>query len=243
MRRFVKRSIDNQKKLFFILVLTAAVSGLFAFLIQYFFGESRVYRGELYVELNAEVKPTVNIYTAGMMVDLAVWEGSEVKIECVAELPIIVETDKFGEEITISQDDGFAVSIFTLDMFRYKLKVFLPQHIEYKSVSVITSGGNIDVDSYLLKAERVSVETKNAAVKVLRANCVYVIRTQSGDVYMDYDYLMTAAVIESESGNILIKVPDYNFDKSETMLRARTENGELDIIKKDTNLPENYPLL
>ena len=230
-RRFVKRSLDNKKKIFLILLSIAVGTGLSAFAVQYFFGESSVYRSVEYYE----VKPVVSILTGGMAVEVAVWDGEEIKIETVAELPIFVD-DESEQEIIISQNDDFVVSIFTLDMFRYKLKVYLPVY-EYKEINIISAGGNVNVDSYRLESERVLIDTKNADVDVRRATGIYVINTVSGDVYLDYDFLVAAAVVESDSGNVQVCIPYYYADRANAKLRVRTRTGSYEIIEKDEVIP------
>jgi len=246
-RNFVKRSIELKRKLFLILLSIAIISGAGAFALQYYYGESSVYRNTTYYE----VKPYIDIYTAGMPVEITTWNGDEIRIECVAELPLIVN-DEDELEIIISQDDSFAISIFTLDMFRYKMKVYLPQnpqfskyseHGKYQQINVVSAGGNVDFNSYQLDCERVGIETKNADVNVIRATNLYVISTRSGNVYMDFDFLESANVIETESGDVQIKIPDYEAAQINSKLRVTTKTGNYTIIEKDMDLPENYPLL
>ena len=55
-RNFVKKSLDNQKKLFIILISVCAASGLLALVLN---GESNVYRAEHYIELNPEKRQTL----------------------------------------------------------------------------------------------------------------------------------------------------------------------------------------
>jgi hypothetical protein len=144
LKSFVKRSLDGEKKLLLILLIISASSGALAFSLQYFFGESTVYRDEFYIDLEPGVNPIVNINTAGMPVEIVYWSGDDIKVQCVAELPLIVdvtaEESLYGtinsQIITISQDDGFAISIFTPDMFRYNLKVFLPESVEFEEINV-----------------------------------------------------------------------------------------------------------
>jgi hypothetical protein len=127
-RRFVRRSIELRKKLLLILAAVSLTTGAAAVLLR---GESTVYRAVA----EYEPRPYVNIYTAGMPLVVSEWDGEYIRIEVVSELPLIVELCDDGLEITISQDDGFAVSIFTLDMFRYRLLVQLPRDYPFKEVN------------------------------------------------------------------------------------------------------------
>jgi hypothetical protein len=248
-RRFVKRSIELKKRLFLIFATTSIVSGIGVFVVQYWFGDFLkvdAYKDEFYIELNAQIKPIININTAGMPLEIAIWSGDEIKVECVAELPLIIEeSERGGEELTISQDDGFAVSLFTKDLFRYKLKVHLPQFIEYKQINITSAGGDVSINSWQLNAGRILIETKNADVSVIRPSCLYMIYTWSGNIYMDYDFLVSSAIIETGSGNVEIRIPDYYIGTQDVdrKLRVHTKSGEFVITGKDTSLPENYPLL
>ena len=151
--KFVKKSIDNRKKLLIILVCISFVSGISAFLLQFFLGGSTIYRAELFIEVVDDVNPTILINTAGMRVEVVPWDGETVKIECVSELPLIIEdiTEESNQgliknqTVTISQDDGFVVSLFTTELFRYRMKVYLPQSRVYKEITVNSSVANTNV--------------------------------------------------------------------------------------------------
>jgi DUF4097 and DUF4098 domain-containing protein YvlB len=240
-RKYVKKSIDNQKKLFLILLAVTVISGILAFTVQITFGGSSVYRDELFVSIETGFKQTINIYTAGMPVTISLWNGDDVRIRCVAELPLIIQQTE--NEITISQDDGFAVSMFTLDMFRYAMEIELPRALEYRRLNITTAGGNVFLNSHHLVAELVTVESKNASINVTRAACDYEIRTRSGDVYMDFDFVVSPVQIITDSGNVRIKIPDYDMGKAEEMFNIDTVSGTVTIIEKDSSLPENFPLL
>ena len=152
-RGFVKKSLDNQKKLLVILAAISILSAGLSVAAQFAAGDgsflsgSTVYRDEFYIELDPNARrPTVNVSTAGMPVEVATWNGNNIKVECVAELPLIIDiSDEFELEITISQDDSFAVSIFTFDLFRYNLKVYLPLGFDYRELNVSTNSGNMSV--------------------------------------------------------------------------------------------------
>ena len=144
-RNFVKKSLDNQRKIFLILLIISVSSGLLALTVQLLFGKSSVYRDTLYIEVDSSLRPSVSVYTAGMPVEIELWDGEDIKVDCVAELPLIITQEDEGRFITISQDDGFAVSIFTFDLFRYKLKVYIPKNVEYREVNVATNSGNIEI--------------------------------------------------------------------------------------------------
>jgi hypothetical protein len=133
-RRFVKKSIDIQKTLLIVLISISAVTGLLAFFIN---GESTVYRDELILQN----KPVIDIYSAGMRVEILAWDGDVIKVECVAELPLIIEETE--DSLKISQDDGFVVSVFTLDMFSYRMVIYLPRSPEfgeYTQVNIHSAG-------------------------------------------------------------------------------------------------------
>jgi hypothetical protein len=239
-RSFVKRSLDIKKKLFIILVSISVGAGVGAVLLN---GESSVYRDEFYIPLNPydETRQVLNIHTAGMPLEVAVHNGEGIKVVCVAESPLIIDNEQ-ENEISIIQDDGFAVSLFTLDMFRYKLRVYLPRGVEFREINIVSVGGNIDIDSHSIRAGRVNIATKSGRVSVLRAVSVYSINTGSGDVVMDFDRLEALAAIESRSGNVSVRVPDYEMYNVDSRLRIDT-SGEVEIIEKDMSLPENIPVL
>ncbi|MCL2035901.1 MAG: hypothetical protein FWG83_00750 [Oscillospiraceae bacterium] len=107
----------------------------------------------MFIEVVDDVNPTILINTAGMRVEVVPWDGETVKIECVSELPLIIEdiTEESNQgliknqTVTISQDDGFVVSLFTTELFRYRMKVYLPQSRVYKEITVNSSVANTNV--------------------------------------------------------------------------------------------------
>jgi hypothetical protein len=235
---------------------------MFAFVIQTLFGESSVYRDEFYLELTPGVKPIINISTAGMPAEILTWKGTQIKIRVISELPLIIETDKFGEEFWINQDDSFAISLLSFDMFRYKLTVYLPQSAEYKRLNITTAGGNVILNGKNLDTSFVQVETKNASVYLNNVNAESTVKTQSGNIYTDCDFYTLPVFIETKSGRVEVKIPDYAsielIHSTKTgkitggftekgiepiRLHVITESGDLVIIEKDTSLPENYPVL
>lgn len=147
-RNFVRKSLDNQKKLIIILAAVSVISGVLAAGTQLLFGKSSVYRDEFYIAIDPNLsRPEVNINTAGIPVTVGVWDGEDIKVECIDELPLIVDiSEAFEQEITISQDDSFAVSLFTFDLFRYNLKVFLPASVDYRAIKVDTNSGDIEIN-------------------------------------------------------------------------------------------------
>jgi len=243
-RSFVKKSLDNKKKIFLVLLTTSIVSGLLALVFR---GESTVYRGEHLVELNPERSQTLNIHTAGMPVRVSVWNSDEIKVTAVAELPIIIrDKDPDGEfldEITIAQDDSFAISLFTPELFRYHLNVYLPRAAVFDEINIVTVSGNVNVNSLSLKSDMVNITTKSGSVDVSRATCIYVINTLSGNVTMDFDFFDHLAIIDTVSGNVTVRVPDYIAGNLEGKLRANSQSGQIRIIEKDSSLPENFPII
>jgi hypothetical protein len=131
-RNFVKRSLDNQKKLLIILLTVTVISGLSAAVLQILFGGSSVYREVIFIE----PKPIININAVGIPLEVDIWDGDTVRVESVAELPLIIVESERDRELTIERNDDFAISIFTLDMFRYKLKVYLPESFEFNVVNI-----------------------------------------------------------------------------------------------------------
>ena len=202
-KQFVLNCIKNKKRVFAGLISISVLSGVGAFLMQYMYGNSSVYRAELL----AEAKPSVNIITAGMPVQIATWNGSEIKLECVSELELLIEeTDK---AITVKQDDGFAVSIFTADVFRYNLKVWLPEDGDYKEVNIISAGGDINIDGAWLSVKKITVSAKNGNIGIDGADSLFYIKTGTGNVRIDYISFLSPTVIETGSGAVELSVPDY----------------------------------
>jgi hypothetical protein len=233
------------KLLLVIMSAVTVLSGIAAVLLELRLRDSdrwgtRVYRATHYIELTAGVAPIININTAGMSVELAVWDGDSVRVRCVAELPLMIseEADQGFHEITISQDDGFAISFLTLDMFRYHLRICLPRSAQYQQINMISAGGDIDINGHHLRVlDRFTIETNNADVNILRGTSRYSIRTRSGDVRMDFDFVILPAEISSRSGNITLLVPDTAADSARELLTAGTQSGVYELILKQNNVP------
>jgi hypothetical protein len=249
-RRFaVKRRLEKPKLLLVILLIIAVISGALTVLAEYYYRRydsrdvwnTRVYRSVHHIELDSQVAPIINIYMAGMPVEIAVWDGDTIKLQCVSELPLIID-EEIGEgflhEITVSQDDGFAISFFTLDMFRYNLKVYLPRWAQYEQINIVSSGGNVRINGHHLSVlNTVNIETNNASVDVIRGTSTYYIRTQSGDIFMDFDFLVSTVMINSNSGNVELRIPDTDMEKADELLKVVTHDGEFVLIEKKDNIP------
>ncbi|MCL1789425.1 MAG: hypothetical protein FWG33_03625 [Oscillospiraceae bacterium] len=150
-----------------ILISVSVISGLLALGIQLLVGRSSVYRGEVFIELDPNIRPIVNINTAGIPLEVYAWDERLIKAECISELPLIIEeSEELGREISINQDDGFAVSIFTPDLFRYRLKVFLPRGTDYKEINVSTNSGNIEIVLPEMMLAPLSVDTVRGLISI-----------------------------------------------------------------------------
>ncbi|MCL2632936.1 MAG: DUF4097 domain-containing protein [Oscillospiraceae bacterium] len=203
-KQIIKKSIINPNRVIAVLLVIAVLSGAGAYFVQYRFGGSSVYR----VELSYEVKPFLSIITAGMPVEVASWDGSEIKLVCVSELPLIIEETE--DEIKINQDDGFAVSFLTVDIFNYNLKVLLPRDYEYKEIHIISAGGDVSIKGQELHTSRVTVSAKNGNIGIDNVNSLVNIKTITGDINLDFISFLSSAYVESVSGDIDISVPDYS---------------------------------
>ncbi|MCL2754444.1 MAG: DUF4097 domain-containing protein [Oscillospiraceae bacterium] len=200
--------------------------------------DTRVYRAVHVIELHENYAPELEIYVAGMAVEIAVWEEAFIKVECVAELPLIIIDDyepRHKHEIRIAQDDGFAISFMTADLFRYHLKVYLPRGAEFKRLGIVSAGGSVTLNAHHLRVrEEVNIATSSGQVNLIRPTSVYNIRTHSGGVNIDFDYLISEVIINSLSGDLRITLPDtLSSEAVESLLQARTLRGELVIIAEE----------
>jgi DUF4097 and DUF4098 domain-containing protein YvlB len=257
LNKFIKKSIDNQKRLFVILLAISVVSGGLAFFVQYRWGGSTVYRAELLFEAKREI----HITTAGMPVQIDSWDGEGIKIVCVAELPIIIEEGE--NSITVKQDDEFTISLFTLDILRYNMKIYLPAD-EIHEINVLSAGGSISINAHGLNVLSVSVTTKNGAVSINQANTMLMLKTESGRINVDYISYFMPTVIETDSGIVELHLPDYtsvwldyitqtgSFDSDSiravrddgmVVLNVKTKSGDLIIKEKNSGEVDNYPVL
>jgi tellurite resistance-related uncharacterized protein len=245
----LKLKVNNIKLLIVILTVISVLSALAAAGAQYryaertdLWGDTRVYRATHLIELHEGVFPEINIYLAGMSVEVAVWEEPFIKVECVAELPLIITDNyepRYKHEITIAQDDGFAISFMTLDLFRYHMKVYLPRFAHYGQINIVSSGGDVSVNAHHLRVrEAVQIQTSSGTVSVVRPSSVYSITTRSGDVFMDFDFLVSEVEIRSYSGDVEVRVPDISADSAGELLFVRTQRGGFVLIEE-----EKIPLL
>ncbi|MCL1831583.1 MAG: DUF4097 domain-containing protein [Oscillospiraceae bacterium] len=249
-RRFrVKRKRDIKVKLLIALSLLCALSSAAAVLAERYASDrfgGYVSRDTRYVELAKDMSHIINIHTAGIPLSIETWDGDTVKVSYVSELPVIIsekDEDGYTRETTISQDDGFAVSFFTLELFSYHMKVYLPQDVKYKQINIKSVSGDVVLNAYHLRvAEGVNVTTDSASIEVTRPATPYSVRTNSGNVSLDFDYLVSIMVVNSTQGNITARVPDsmmYNVD----LLYLHSRYGDVVVEEKDTSVEENFPWL
>ncbi|MDR0222801.1 MAG: DUF4097 domain-containing protein [Oscillospiraceae bacterium] len=215
-KRIIKKSVDNKKRFFAVLLAVSAISGTGAYLARNGFGGSSVYRAELFYA----APPRVSVNTAGIPVEMFAWNGDSIKIECSAELPLIILEDE--GEITISQDDGFAVSVFTLEVLRYRIKIWLPERRDFTEINVTSAGGDVGIDARGLFVRRISVTAKNGGIRIGAADSILLLNTETGNVDVDYDYFLLPTLIETVSGDVRLSLPDY----SSVSLEYSTDAGK-----------------
>ena len=242
----LKLKVNSIKLLIVVLTAISILSAGAAVLAEHRYADrwdTRVYRDTHYIDLYEGVFPEINIYVAGMSAQIEIWEEPFIKVEAVAELGIIITDEyepRYRHEITIAQDDGFAISFMTLDMFNYHMKVYLPRFAQYGQINIISSAGDINMNAHHMRVrERVRIETASGTVNVVRPTSEYEIKTRSGDVFADLDFLVKPVVVNSYSGNVEIRVPDgLPRHTLEDLLSVQTQRGEFVLIEE-----EKIPLL
>ncbi|MDR0197854.1 MAG: hypothetical protein LBI36_06530 [Oscillospiraceae bacterium] len=217
-KRIIKKSVDNKKRLFAVLVAVSIVSAAAAVLTRNAFGGSSVYRAELF----CAAPPRVNVNTAGIPVEILPWDGGFIKINCSAELPLIIKEDE--NELTVSQDDGFAVSVFTPEVLGYHIKVWLPSERDYTEINIVSAGGDVAFDARGLSVRRVYVVSKNGGIKISSADSILLLSTKSGNIDVDYAYFLLPSLIETASGGVNLAIPDF----SSVRLDYVTETGRFE---------------
>jgi len=241
-KRFKLKRPQNIKKAFLILSLIAIISLGFTVASEVYFKDNplaRVYRTEHLISLDEVAPPTIDIITAGMRVELSLWDGDEIRIRPVSELPLmIVKEHEYGytHEISINQDDGFAISFFTLQQFRYNLQICLPRNREYRQINITTVGGNVTINAHHLRVrEPVRIITDGGDVNISRSVTEFTIRTRSGNINMDFDSLVANTMINTESGDINLKVSpiDLRIGRVEELVMAFSKNGEISVIANE----------
>jgi hypothetical protein len=242
--------MGHKKRLLVILSAITLASALLTVVTEYFYRDrfnTRVYSATHYIEVIHGVEPSIHINTSGMPVEVSVWDGDTIRIRTVAELPLFIteEIDEgYSHNLWIAQDDGFAISFFTLAMFSYNLQICLPRSFRYTELNIGTSGGDVTLNAYHLRtADGVQIDTNNANVSVVRGMNNYRIRTVSGNVFMDLDFVVASVVINSYSGNIEVRIPETIPQRARDLMFVRSKYGMAEIVDKDMTLPENVPLL
>ena len=194
------------KKLFRIFSVLALVFLAFTAAFQFFAARSG-YKGSVVREtLEFEKVKYIDVATTNMDFDIKPWSGEKIKLEYVNDSRMLVlQADE--NYLTLAQDDSFTLSLFTADVFSYKMTLFLPEN-DYRELSLTSSSGGISLLE--TQSEYTEISTRSGAVSVDEATGKLSISTLDGDVRVDYAAFSNAGTINNRSGKTEVIMPDYS---------------------------------
>lgn len=204
-------------KLLMLFAAAAAVSGMGALTIQFFaadlFGwESTVYREEY----SLPFKSYLNINVTNIPLYIDIYDGDEIKISYKNETALLIEENEYS--YTISQDADFAFSLFSLDFLDYSATILLPDRV-YREVVITSASGNVEfLRAY---ARSLDITSRSGSITVTEAVGNMRLKTVYGNIDADFISFGENCLLESESGDITVKMPGDRL----VWLEFLTENG------------------
>lgn len=148
----------------------------------------------------------ITVSTTNMDFEIRPWSGDKIKLEYVNDTPMIVrQTDV--NYLKLTQDDSFTLSLFTKDVFSYKMTLWLPEN-DYREMYLTSSSGSITLLE--TQSEYTEISTRSGAISVDEATEKLKITTYTGNVRLRYIAFANAGTINNNSGKTEVVMPDFS---------------------------------
>jgi DUF4097 and DUF4098 domain-containing protein YvlB len=158
-------------------------------------------------------KNYVKINVTSTPVTIRNYDGKEILVKYLGETPLsVTESD---DSVTVTQDDSFALSLFTLKQFRYELQIWLPE-TDFRALEVASASGNITADAKRFRALKITAKSGNITAENIRAignggNSAVELKSKQGEInaeFSDLPKISELTEVVSVSGNVKIRIPE-----------------------------------
>ena len=195
MKRFFKFRIKGMSKgshavkFLWLTVSLALICGSMAFLTQHSAEELFGWTSTVHRE-RVELAPNrhISISSADIPLEVYTHDGTQIIVEYVGETALIIYEDEL--EIKISREEDFTLSLFSLDKFNYKMRVWLPSysHTQYEEIKLISASGSIYAEN--IKSASISATSRSGNVEFSGTEGEVIINTRTGNVkvFMPFTY-------------------------------------------------------
>ncbi|MDE6725593.1 MAG: DUF4097 domain-containing protein, partial [Ruminiclostridium sp.] len=179
------------------------------------------YKGTVVKEsLSFPIAGYLYISTSGLDFEIKSYEGKEILVEYVNDMPIIVE-ESSEDYLKITQDDSFTLSLFAKDQFGYKMTIWLPES-DYREFYLNSGSGTITLEG--THSLYTKLRTRNGNIYINSADREINAASISGEIFCSYKEFTAEGRFESREGNIKVLMPE----NSGADLKFRTDSGWLD---------------
>lgn len=159
------------------------------------------------------------------------YDGEEIIVEYKNDRPLEIEIG--DNELIITENDKFVMSLFAGKSSEFGLKLYLPQ-VLFRDISIYTSTGSVTVGE--IDCNKLGVITESGDVIVKNMGYLGSISTTSGDVYINMGYIVNDTDILNRSGNIELTVPH----ESSLAVDFKTTDGECKTDMLNRQMYGNY---
>lgn len=159
-------------------------------------------------------------------ISLIPYDGDELKVEYKNDRPL--EFEMGDNELIITEDATFVVSLFAGKRSEFGVKIYLPR-VDYREISLFTGTGNADVGR--ISCQKLSAVTETGDITVDGAECMLSLSTGSGRISTDINKIVHDSDIINRSGDTELILPP----KSSVAIDFKTKDGECetDLINGD----------
>lgn len=179
------------------------------------------YKGTVVKEsLSFPIASYLYISTSGLDFEIKSYEGKEILVEYVNDMPIIVE-ESSEDYLKITQDDFFTISLFAKDQFSYKMTVWLPES-DYREFYLDSGSGTITLEG--TRSLYTKLRTRNGNIYINNADKEINAASIGGEIFCSYNEFAAEGRFESREGNIKVLMPK----NAGADLKFRTDSGWLD---------------
>lgn len=159
------------------------------------------------------------------------YDGEEITVEYKNDRPLEMEIG--DNELIITENDKFVMSLFAGKSSEFGLKLYLPR-VVFRDISVYTSTGSVTVGE--IDCNKLGVVTESGDVIVRNMGYLASISTTSGNVDINMGYIVKDTDILNRKGDIELTVPR----ESSFAVDFKTTDGECKTDMLNRQVYGNY---
>lgn len=199
-------------KLLIVSLILAAVFGGAAFLFKDFPHESGAEE-----KLSFPIQEYLSIDVQRLDVSLVPYDETEIRVEYRNDRPL--EFELGDNELIITENVKFAVSLFAGDRSEFGVRIYLPK-TAYRDISIYTGTGSVSVGN--ISCKKLSAVTETGDITVESMRYLSSLTTTSGKIIANIDRIVQDTGFLNRDGDIELVLPS----ESSVAIDFKTTDGE-----------------